>query len=163
VFGVASRLRFSKHEGQWLATIVERWQALDATIAKSLGAGDAAPASVRRWIATIGRPQLAAFFRVAAARWAARRDTPSKHDSPAPAARAVHSVYRRTLRAALTEPVDLRDLAIDGDDLRQAGIAPGPKLGKILSLLLDLVIEDPTLNTFERLLQEARRLDSELK
>jgi tRNA nucleotidyltransferase (CCA-adding enzyme) len=161
VFAVASRLRFSKHDGQWLATIVERWQALDALMAKALGAGDVRPASVRRWIATIGRPQLAAFFRVAAARWAARRAISSTHDSPPPpAARAVHSVYRRSLRAALTEPVDLRDLAVDGDDLRQVGIAPGPELGKILSMLLDLVIEDPRLNTRERLLKEARRLYS---
>lgn len=156
VFGVATRLRFSKHEAQWIATIVERWRALDPTMSKALGDGAPDAAAVRRWIATIGRPQLAAFFRVAAARWAARRALRSA--DVAPTAQRVHSLYRRSLRAALREPVDLRDLAVDGDDLRQAGIAPGPELGKILSALLERVIDDPRTNTREGLLDEARRL-----
>ena len=77
-----------------------------------------------------------------------------------PAAQAVHGLYRRSLLAALHEPVDLRDLAIDGDDLRQSGVTPGPELGKILSSLLELVIEDPAVNSRERLLAEAKRLHS---
>jgi hypothetical protein len=52
----------------------------------------------------------------------------------------------------------LRDLAVDGDDLRQVGIAPGPQLGRTLSALLERVIEDPALNTREALLTEAKRL-----
>jgi tRNA nucleotidyltransferase (CCA-adding enzyme) len=158
VFGVVSRLRFSKHEAQWVAAMVERWQALDPTMSKALSGGVPDAATVRRWIATIGRPQLAAFFRLAAARWAARRALGST--DVVPAAQGVHSLYRRTLRAALSEPVDLRDLVVDGDDLRQAGIAPGPQLGKILSALLERVIDDPRMNTRERLLDEARRLSS---
>lgn len=157
VFGVASRLRFSKHEAQWITSIVERWQSLEPAMSKSLRGAKLDAASLRRWIATIGRPQLAAFFRVASARWAARRGVRPSGEA-APTAQAVHSLYRRSLRAALSEPVDLRDLAVDGDDLRQAGIAPGPELGKILSTLLERVIEDPRTNTREWLLDEARRL-----
>jgi tRNA nucleotidyltransferase (CCA-adding enzyme) len=160
VFGLASRLRFSKHDAQWIASMVERWQSLDAQVSKSLSAGDPDGASVRRWIAAIGRPHLAAFFRLAFARWSARRTT-SPESRDAPAAQAVHSLYRRCLRAALREPVDLRDLAVDGDDLRQAGITPGPELGKILSRLLELVLEDPLLNVRDRLLDEAQRLHSQ--
>jgi tRNA nucleotidyltransferase (CCA-adding enzyme) len=52
----------------------------------------------------------------------------------------------------------LSDLAVDGDDLRRAGIPPGPALGKILQALLDRVIRDPSLNTPGWLLEEARRL-----
>jgi tRNA nucleotidyltransferase (CCA-adding enzyme) len=55
----------------------------------------------------------------------------------------------------------LRDLAVDGDDLRQVGIAPGPELGKILSKLLELVIENPNVNTYEQLLEQARRMYKE--
>jgi tRNA nucleotidyltransferase (CCA-adding enzyme) len=162
VFGLASRLRFSKHEAQWVALMVERWQSLDVQMSKRLAAGEPDGASVRRWIAAIGRPNLAAFFRLAVARWSARGTT-SPRNRDAPAAQAVRSLYRRSLRAALREPVDLRDLAVDGDDLRQAGITPGPELGKILSRLLELVIEDPRLNTRETLLDEARRLHSQSK
>lgn len=162
VFALASRLRFSKHESQWIALIVERWQSLDALMSRGIAGGTPDGASVRRWIAAIGRPNLPAFFRLALARWTARRAMmPERSD--APAARAVRSLYRRSLRASLREPVDLRDLVIDGDDLRQAGITPGPELGKILSSLLTLVIEDPGANVRERLLEEAQRLKSQGK
>jgi tRNA nucleotidyltransferase (CCA-adding enzyme) len=128
---------------------------LDVPITEALARSAPHAADVRRWIATIGRPQLHAFFRLSSARWSARRDGKS------PPARAVHSLYRSSLRAALTEPVDLRDLAVDGDDLRAVGIAPGPQLGKILSKLLERVIENPSLNTYEQLLELARREYSE--
>jgi len=157
VFALATRLRFSKHEAQWLTLMVERWQSLDAPMSERTATGAPEGASVRRWIAAIGRPNLPAFFRLACARWTAR-GAMAQQSRDAPAARSVHSLYRRSLRASLKEPVDLRDLAVDGDDLRQAGITPGPELGKILSSLLALVIEDPTANVRDRLLEEARRL-----
>ena len=100
---------------------------------------------------------LHGFFRVAGAHWAARR---TANPQGAPTAQAVHSLYRQSLRTALRDPVDLRDLAIDGDDLRQLGVAPGPQLGKILAALLELVLRDPALNTRERLLAEARKLSA---
>jgi tRNA nucleotidyltransferase/poly(A) polymerase len=157
VFEAATRLRFSKHEAQWIASIVQRWQGIGAAMAEQLTQGEPDGKWVRRWIAGIGRPQLSAFFRLASARWTARRVAGKQ---PAPTAQAVHSLYRRSMRAALSEPVDLRDLAVDGDDLRQAGITPGPELGKILSALLELVLDDPTMNLRERLVAEAKRIQS---
>jgi tRNA nucleotidyltransferase/poly(A) polymerase len=51
-----------------------------------------------------------------------------------------------------------RRLAIDGDDLqRELDIAPGPELGAILEHLTELVIEDPTRNERQTLLELARR------
>jgi tRNA nucleotidyltransferase (CCA-adding enzyme) len=157
-FAVATRLRFSKQDAQWVAAIADRWKTLGASMSKAIVEERYDGPALRRWIATAGRLHLGAFFRVASARWTARRSRGQADSSPS--ARAVHSVYRRSLRAALTEPVDLRDLAIDGDDLRQAGITPGPQLGKILSSLLDLVLDDPSRNTREQLVHEARRLHS---
>ena len=157
--GAATRLRFSKHEAHWIATIVERWQAVASVMAKTLTEGEPDSTRVRRWIAAVGRLHLGAFFRLTSARWSAKREA----GEPVPTAQALHSLYRRSLRAALREPVDLRDLAVDGDDLRQAGITPGPELGKILSSLLDLVLEDPSMNARERLLAEAQRLHSQRK
>jgi tRNA nucleotidyltransferase/poly(A) polymerase len=161
---LATRLRFSRHDAQWIAMLVDRWHALGgriaATLAGEAGKAVATDADVRRWIATIGRTHLPAFFRLASARWAARRLSGSSEASPT--AQSVHSLYRRGLRAALREPVDLRDLAVDGDDLREAGIPPGPALGKILTALLDQVLEDPGLNKRDRLLEAARRLHSSI-
>ena len=153
---LALRLRFSKADAQWIGALAERWQTVGANIG-SVRAERPDDRMVRRLVASIGRPRLHAFFRVASARWRARE---AAGDPTAPTAHAVHSLYRRSHRTALRDPVDLRDLAIDGDDLRQAGIRPGPDLGKILSKLLDLVLDDPVLNTRERLLDEARRLAS---
>lgn len=155
---VATRLRFSKQHAQWVATLADRWRKLGQPISDAAAGGPLDATSLRRWIAEIGRLQLAAFFRVASARWAARRTVGGS--SSTPTAQAVHSLYRRCLRVALVEPVDLRDLAVDGDDLRQAGITPGPRLGKILLSLLELVLADPRLNTRDQLLTEARRLQS---
>jgi tRNA nucleotidyltransferase (CCA-adding enzyme) len=160
VLNVASRLRFSKQEGQWISRIIERWQSVGADITDALTGGKADDGKVRRWIAAVGRMELGAFFRLAAARWEARRNIGVTDGASPPAAQAVHGLYRRSLLASLSEPVDLRDLAVDGDDLRQAGIAPGPELGRILSALLELVLDDPQSNTRDRLLSEARRLYS---
>jgi hypothetical protein len=62
------------------------------------------------------------------------------------------------LGVALHDPIDLGGLAVDGDDLRRAGIPAGPGLGKILQSLLAAVIEDPARNTPDWLLREAARL-----
>jgi tRNA nucleotidyltransferase (CCA-adding enzyme) len=158
---VATRLRFSKHEAQWIAGLVEKWQRLNGPIADALSGGTAVRGGmIRRWVASIGRMDLGAFFRVADARWSVRRASdPGKRGVPT--ARAVQSLYRRCLRTALTEPVDLRDLAVDGDDLRRAGVQPGPAMGKILGRLLDYVLEDPGRNTTASLIEEAKRLNAD--
>jgi tRNA nucleotidyltransferase (CCA-adding enzyme) len=156
----ATALRFSKHEAQWISALAQRWQSLDAPMAEALARGAADAAAVRRWVASIGRTYLPAFFRLAAARWGARREFGGGAGSGGrtPTAQAVHGLYRRSLRAALTEPIDLGDLAVDGDDLRRAGIDPGPELGKILVALLQQVLDDPTINQREQLLERAQRL-----
>ena len=48
--------------------------------------------------------------------------------------------------------VTIKDLAVNGKDLIEKGIEPGPRLGEILSDLLDIVIDDPSENTKEKLL-----------
>lgn len=50
---------------------------------------------------------------------------------------------------------EIKKLAINGGDLIRAGIPSGPLLGAVLERLLDLVIEDQSLNTRERLIELA--------
>jgi tRNA nucleotidyltransferase/poly(A) polymerase len=53
----------------------------------------------------------------------------------------------------------IRDLAIDGDDIMQLlALPPGPRVGRILTELLDRVLDDPQLNTREALLRLASEL-----
>lgn len=53
------------------------------------------------------------------------------------------------------EPIYIKDLAINGEDLIKSGIKPGVELGKILNELLDMVIEKPELNKRDTLLEIA--------
>ena len=50
------------------------------------------------------------------------------------------------------ECLSLKDLAVSGRDLMEAGIEPGPGLGRILQTLLETVLEEPSRNTKEYLL-----------
>jgi len=60
-------------------------------------------------------------------------------------------------------PLDVRDLAIRGQDLMSAlAIKPGPMVGRILEVLLDYVLEDPAHNTRDALLARAQQEELEL-
>lgn len=149
-------LRSSKLEMNWIQALVGRWQTLGAPIGDALSAGPAiADAQVRRWVAAVGRLHLPGFFRLASARWAAAR---ARGAAGVPSAASGRALYRRALRAAYRDPVDLRDLAVDGDDLRRAGIPAGPALGALLQALLDWVLDDPSRNTPGALLERAAAL-----
>jgi tRNA nucleotidyltransferase (CCA-adding enzyme) len=148
-------LRASRHETQAVATLIDRWSSHGSAIADALVADHrVADADVRRWVAGIGRLRIGSFMRLANAIWHAAR----AEGATVPTDRAAREVYRRMLRVALRDPIDLGALAIDGDDLRRAGIPAGPGLGKILQALLTAVLEDPDRNTTDWLLREANRL-----
>jgi len=51
------------------------------------------------------------------------------------------------------ECVSLKDLAVTGSDLIADGMKPGKELGFVLNELLEMVIENPELNTKEKLLE----------
>lgn len=55
------------------------------------------------------------------------------------------------------EPIFVEDLAIDGNDIIQEGIASGEDIGKLLNMLLDIVHMKPNLNTKEDMLSYARQ------
>lgn len=95
--------------------------------------------SVRRWLAKVGNaaPDIATL-----ARW--------RSGSLPRWAVAAREISRRG------DPISRDALAIRGEDLRAIGIEPGPRMGAVLDRLLDRVIEDPSLNTRERLLDLAR-------
>jgi putative nucleotidyltransferase with HDIG domain len=54
--------------------------------------------------------------------------------------------------------LSLRDLAVSGTDLMGIGVQRGKALGIILNELLEAVLEDPALNTREKLLEIAAKL-----
>ena len=59
--------------------------------------------------------------------------------------------YREILEKK--ECVSLKDLAITGSDLIASGMEPGKQIGIILNGLLEMVIEEPSYNTKEKLME----------
>lgn len=55
------------------------------------------------------------------------------------------------------EAVSIKDLAINGNDLMNLGMKKGPEIGECLKDCLEIVIDDPSKNNREYLLEEARR------
>ncbi|MDR2743393.1 MAG: HD domain-containing protein [Treponema sp.] len=56
---------------------------------------------------------------------------------------------------AQSRAFSLKDLAVSGRDLMALGVKPGPRLGIVLKELLEAVLDDPALNTKEKLLEIA--------
>ncbi len=62
----------------------------------------------------------------------------------------VEELYGQILKEQ--DCLSLKDLAVTGRDLMEAGMEPGPGLGEVLKGLLELVVEHPEYNTKEYLL-----------
>lgn len=153
---VMTGLRFSRADTGTVSTLLDRIDRVGPELERETG-GDrpADPAVVRRAVAAIGRLNVAMAMRLLAARWDAARASGS-HVVPSSA--WVARTYRRMIHSAFHDPVELADLALDGDDLRRGGIPAGPGLGKILSALLARVVEEPSANDPGTLLAIAREL-----
>jgi tRNA nucleotidyltransferase (CCA-adding enzyme) len=150
----ARKLRFSNQQIAWIRAVVEHGNTLHSEISETLAYGGISPAGMRRWIAMAGRTRIPSVMRLVAARFSAQREA----GQSVPAAEALNSLYRRAVRSAFRDPVELGDLAVDGDDLRAIGVAEGPEMGWVLHRLLDVVLEEPRRNTVE----DMQRLAAEL-
>ncbi len=122
------------------------------------GAVHGADAELRRWAAVTGRARLADTLRVALA----TLHEPS--DRVIGARERARALYRRALIVAYRDPVEIADLAVDGEDLmRDGGVPRGPMLGEVLRRLRDEVLEDPSLNESSRLIARAGALVAEAR
>lgn len=63
--------------------------------------------------------------------------------------------FIRRIKELENEPMSVRDLAVTGDDLAAAGIPRSKVMGDILNDLLEMVIDYPTLNEKETLINQA--------
>jgi putative nucleotidyltransferase with HDIG domain len=108
---------------------------------------DWSDAAVRRFIIRVGEENLPALYRLRRA------------DSFALAGLEGQNRHLILLMDRVKEILSersclgLKDLAVSGKDLKALGVAPGPRMGIILKDLLEAVLDDPTLNTQEKLLE----------
>lgn len=137
-------LRASNQEVSVVGAVVDRWQRFGGAVTAVLSTGVLPEdAALRRLAADVGRLRVNAFLRLGAAHWQGAVGI-----SPA----LVRRLFRRLTHVAFHDPIEIADLAVDGDDLRQYGIAAGPALGRALQTLLQAVIEDPARNTRDDLI-----------
>ena len=64
-------------------------------------------------------------------------------------------MYRKIMEDG--DCLSVKDLAVNGHDLMEAGIPAGPAIGEALGKLLDLVLNEPTLNDRDTLLANLER------
>jgi len=169
-------LRFSNQDIAWIARLADARAKLgDAVDAAMLREGGPTNGEMRRWAAEVGRTAVASWWRLNSALWRARAaQTESAVAMPAagasrerapsgalserraPSDASVKSAYRRLVRIAYRDAIEMGDLQVDGEDLAAAGVPKGPELGVTLRRLLEQVIEDPARNTREELIRLAR-------
>ena len=106
--------------------------------------------TVRRFIQRIGKKNLDDLYALRAADCLSRGKTDEIE--------RLEALKKRV--AAEIEEADafkISDLAIDGGDvIRELGMEPGPEVGRILGELLEEVLDDPSLNTRERLVERLK-------
>jgi hypothetical protein len=108
--------------------------------------------AVRRFIARVGEENLEDLF---ALRIADASSNPMTAFKP-------EEILQLQLKIADVRSKDMAlkisDLRISGEDLIALGVPKGPKIGEILKKLLDMVIEDPMVNSKEKLTEISSEL-----
>lgn len=110
-------------------------------------------AGVRRAVNRIGEDLFPMYLKVQRADILAQN--PATQEPKLQVLQEVRRLYEKILEEK--NCITLKQLAVDGRDLMEAGFPAGPLLGEILQYLLELVLEEPEKNQKEELLREAVR------
>ena len=115
--------------------------------------------AVRRFIIRVGHEHLNDLFDLRLADMYGMHNLPIEYKYSAAISLLVELKDRIAAELDKKNALSLKDLAVNGKDLIEAGIPAGKKLGLILNHLLDCVIEDPEMNTKEKLLEVAKNME----
>ena len=113
---------------------------------------EATPKAVRKFVSQIGPEQYFRFLEVRAGD--IRAQAPELVESRMDKVAKLRQIGEEVLLEK--QCLSLRDLAVNGHDLIAAGMKSGPEMGRVLNALLDRVIEDPSLNEKNTLLELSR-------
>jgi putative nucleotidyltransferase with HDIG domain len=110
-------------------------------------------AAVRRFIIRVGEAYLPLLYQL-------RRSDTYAHTGAVPPPDLLLPLISRVdeERARSRRAFSLKDLQIRGEDLMGIGIKPGPSMGAVFQELFETVVDDPELNTKEKLLEIAANL-----
>lgn len=112
------------------------------------------PKGVRRAVFRIGKEYFSDYLKLRRADILAQN--PAMQQEKLEVLEEVERLYKEVLEEQSC--LSLKELAVTGKDLIEAGMKPGPELGAALNQLLELVIERPECNTREYLLDKIKEL-----
>jgi poly(A) polymerase/tRNA nucleotidyltransferase (CCA-adding enzyme) len=142
---IMSRLKFSTADTEKVATLIRNHMFY-------YNVDEVTAAAVRRLIVKVGKENLEDLINI---RIGDRLGSGTPKAKPY---KLRHLEYM--LKKVQTDPVSVKMLKINGTDLMEGlKLAPGPKIGAILDVLLSEVIEEPKLNTKEYLINKSKELD----
>lgn len=135
---ILKRLRYDNHTTELVSRLV-KWHNVAIAPEKK---------AVRRAASRMGKELFPLILEVKAADLAAQSDYQRAEKQEW--LEQLRSLYEEIEREG--DCLTIKDLAVNGRDLIQVGITPGPQLGLALQQLLEIVLEDPEKNTREYLL-----------
>ena len=142
---IMERLKFPKKETELVEKLVRTHMFFSDTELITLSA-------VRRIVTKVGRENIWALMNVREC----DRVGMKKKETPYRLRK-----YFAMVEEALRHPISVGQLKINGEFMiKELKIQPGPRMGWILSALLEEVLDDPTKNTVEHLSELAKSLNA---
>ena len=114
--------------------------------------------AVRRFIIRVGQEHIEDLFDLRIADMYGMHNIPIDYKHSATINLLVELKDRIAVELEKKNALSLKDLALNGNDLIEAGFEKGKQLGLILNQLLECVIEDPGMNTREKLMEVAKSI-----
>ena len=154
---IMKRLKFSKSEIERTKLLVKNHmfyyphsqQDIGKEKEEKLSFSQWSDSAVRRFLNRVGEENVEDLFKLRIADATSNPNSPFQPEEITELQKHISRVRAQDMALKIT------DLDINGEDLQGIGIKPGPQMGSVLKRLLDIVIEDPLMNTKEKLLDEA--------
>lgn len=105
--------------------------------------------AVKRFINRVGKDNIDKLFEL---QWCDQIASEGKSKQ------SEYDEFIERIKKAETEPLSIKDLEISGDDLFENGIPKSKVMGEILNSLLEIVLDNPSLNKKELLIKQALEL-----
>ena len=102
--------------------------------------------AVKRFIRRVGRQNLDMLFELQRCDQIASTGAPNAEE---------YEAFMKRITELENQPMNLKDLAVTGEDLAKAGIPKSKTMGEVLGKLLEMVVDYPTLNDKETLTKQA--------
>lgn len=113
--------------------------------------------AVRRFIQRVGEENIEDLFRLRLADAESNSSSEFKPGEITELQTRISKVLKEDMAFKIS------DLKVTGDDLAGIGIQKGPEMGKILNDLLEMALDDPLVNTREKLLEMAKLLKEKME